>query len=141
MARGTLNAKKPNSANRAPTFATHNLTADGIVRGPDLTEATGRTWDAPVLRWFQVWRESAQAQLFTSTDWQRLVMLAPLVEKLETSATAALMSEIRMNEERLGATVVDRMRARIAITDENTTAEAATILSIVPGESDDELLD
>jgi hypothetical protein len=141
VSRGTTHPKKQNGANRGATFATHNLTADGVVRGPDLSEVTDRTWDADVLRWYQTWRESPQAQLFEATDWQRLALLATLVEKLYSGPTAAVMSEIRMNEERLGATFTDRMRARISITNETTTEEAARILSIVPGQTDDDLLD
>lgn len=139
MARGTLNPKKPNSANRnASTLgtSTHNLVADGIVRGPSLEDATGRSWDPDVTRWYAVWQLSAQAQLFQPTDWARLAMLAPLVEKHFSSPTGATMSEIRLNEERLGATVVDRLRARITISD----GTDATVLSIVD-DSDDDILD
>lgn len=138
MARGTTHATKPDSTSRRPTHAMTTLTPDGIVRGPDLPTATDRAWDPDVLRWYQTWRESAQAQLFTPTDWQRLALLAPLVEKHFSSPTGATMSEIRLNEERLGATVVDRMRARMVVTtgDEDTDA---TILSIVQ-ETDEDLL-
>lgn len=48
--------------------------------------------------------------MFTVTDWQRLAMLAELVEAFFSSPSAALMAEIRLNEERLGATPTDRLR-------------------------------
>lgn len=140
MARGTLNPKKPNSANRnasALASPTHVLTADGETRGPSLEDATGRTWDEDVLRWYRVWQLSAQAQIFQPTDWARLALLAPLVEKHFASPTGATMSEIRLNEERLGATVVDRLRARITIGD----GTDATVLTIVEDDSDDDILD
>ncbi|WP_405061886.1 hypothetical protein OG474_09595 [Kribbella sp. NBC_01505] len=139
MARGTLNPKKPNSVNRNNSgLGAHNhvLTADGVTRGPSLEEATGRTWDDDVNRWYDVWRNSAQAQIFQPTDWARLALLAPLVEKHFASPTGATMSEIRLNEERLGATVVDRLRARISIGD----GIDATILSLVDEEDDDDIL-
>lgn len=135
MAKGTLNPKKANSVNRNNSGlgnAIHNLVADGIVRGPSLEEATGRSWDPEVVRWYAVWQLSAQAQIFQPTDWARLAMLAPLVEKHFASPTGATMSEIRLNEERLGATVVDRLRARISVTDGTN----APVFSIV--EDDDE---
>lgn len=135
MARGTMHAKKENGANRGATFATQKLTDDGLTRGPSLEDATGRTWDDDVLRWYDVWRKSPQAQLFTSTDWQRLALLAPLVESHFAAPKAATMSEIRLNEERLGATVTDRMRARITV----TPAEDADVVSLsaVPDPAED----
>lgn len=139
MARGTLHQKKPNSVNRNASglsAATHKLTDDGQTRGPDLAEATGREWDADVLGWYDVWRKSPQAQLFAATDWQRLVMLAPLVESHFASPKAATMSEIRLNEERLGATITDRMRARMTILSED--GEGATVLTLHDGEESDE---
>ncbi|MEV4281364.1 hypothetical protein [Actinoplanes xinjiangensis] len=51
-----------------------------------------------------------QAAVFEGTDWLRLATLAPIVEAYWRRPSAAELSEIRMNEERLGATVVDRMR-------------------------------
>ena len=139
MARGTLHAGKPNSANRNKSgldAPTHVLADDGIVRGPDLTAATGRSdWDDDVLRWYDGWRRAPQAQLFTSTDWQRLALLAPLVEKYFEDPKSSTMSEIRLNEERLGATHVDRMRARMTVTPDD--APAAAVLSIAPDAEDD----
>lgn len=139
MARGTTHATKPDSTSRRPTFSMTTLTPDGIVRGPDLADVTDRTWDADVLRWYQTWRESAQAQIFTATDWQRLALLAPLVEKHFSAPTGATMSEIRLNEERLGATVVDRMRARMVVSTGDDAADAQ-VLSLVQDESDEDLL-
>lgn len=139
MARGTLNPKKPNSVNRNSSglgTATHVLVADGVTRGPALEDATCRAWDDDVNRWYGVWQLSAQAQIFQPTDWARLALLAPLVEKHFAAPTGATMSEIRLNEERLGATVVDRLRARISISD----GTDAAVLSIVD-DSDDDILD
>lgn len=67
--------------------------------------------------WYATWCASPQAQAFTVTDWQRLHMLAPLVGLYFKAPDKALMSEIRLNESLLGATHVDRLRARIKLGD------------------------
>ena len=54
-------------------------------------------------------------------------MLAPIVESYLRRPSAAALSEIRMNEERLSATVVDRMRARMRIEDADDTAPAPAL--------------
>ena len=90
------------------------LDADARVSRPpalpgaaDLSPATRR--------WYRTWATSAQATLFTGTDWQRLHMLAPLVERYFEKHDAKVLAEIRLNEEKLGATIVDRQRARVDI--------------------------
>lgn len=95
-----------------------SVTDDGTLRGPDLLEETGRRdWDPQTVAWYDRWRRSPQAQLFEATDWGRLIMLAPIVDYYHTSPkpSAAALSEIRLNEERLGATYVDRLRAKIRV--------------------------
>lgn len=119
MARGTLHASKPEGQRRRrnkPTHDTTTLQDDGKVRGPELSELTGREdWPEAVRVWYSTWRSAPQAQQFEQTDWLRLAMLAPIVEAHFRRPSAAALGEIRMNEERLGATVVDRMRARLQI--------------------------
>lgn len=42
----------------------------------------GRTkYLAPTLEWWERWTRGAQAKLFVETDWSRLQMIAPLVER------------------------------------------------------------
>lgn len=123
MARGTMHPQKPEGQRRrrnAPTLDSQTITPDDVVRGPALEDATGlMTWSRGTYRWYHTWRTSPQAQLFLPTDWERLILLAPMVENYLKRPTAAAMSEIRMNEERLGATVVDRLRARIGVAGED----------------------
>lgn len=96
---------------RARLAATAVVVDDGEARGPELHGDFG-----PFTRdWYDTWRRSAQGQLFTSTDWLRVRMLAPLIEAYSRRPSAAAFSEIRLNEERLGATYVDRLRARIRV--------------------------
>lgn len=134
MARGTLHAPKPNAARRnAPTHGETSLKADGVVRGPELAEQTGRDdWSDATLNWYETWRRSAQAQLFEPTDWSRLSMLAVVVDHYfkASKPSAQALSEIRMNEERLGALVVDRIRARMRI--ERPDGEPGADADVVP---------
>lgn len=139
MARGTMHAQKPEGQRRRRNKPTHDTTVytdTGEVYGPTLEDLTGKTWSASVLAWFEDWRRMPQARDFMRTDWRRLAMIAPLVEKMETSPGAAAMSEIRMNEERLGATVTDRMRARMAIVSDED--EESGLASVSPLHGDDE---
>lgn len=121
MARGTLHAGKPEGARRRRNSPTHDTTAlvrDDVLRGVPLEEATGvAEWLPQTLAWWETWRRSPQAQVFEETDWSRLAMLAAIVNSYWKKPGAAALGEIRMSEERLGATVVDRMRARMSISD------------------------
>lgn len=86
---------------------------DGAVHGPELPHEvlyTPRTVD-----WYETWRRAPQAAAFVGTDWQRLQMLAPLVDEYFLEPSTKLLAEIRLNESLLGATHVDRMRGRIKV--------------------------
>lgn len=113
------------------------LTDDGETRGPSIEEATGRAdWSPQALAYWETWRASPQAQAFAATDWQRLAMLVPLVETYWQYGGKEILGEIRLNEAALGATLTDRQRLRMRI----EAAEAAPVLSIVPGQRDEDLL-
>ena len=133
MARGTLHSPKPEGQRRrrnAPTHDSKPLVQDGEIRGPELEELTLRDdWSPYVRQWYETWRRSPQAAYFLDTDWQRLGLLARAVAQVERKMSATLMGEIRMNEERLGATVTDRMRARMVI--EEAEQDKAPVLEIV----------
>ncbi len=111
---------------RGAEFAT--VEDDAVVRGPELDG----DYSPATLAWYDVWRRSPQAALFESTDWLRLALLAPMVEKHLESPSAAAMSEIRMNEERLGATYADRLRARIKIERPDPGAKLAPVTELKP---------
>ena len=119
-------AQNPKRRRRnADTFAAGQVTvsADGKADAPKLPAAS--TYSRFTRAWYRTWCESPQAQAFVSTDWQRLHMLAPLVDLYFAEPRQALLSEIRLNESLLGATHVDRLRARITITPAQDTAESA----------------
>lgn len=64
------------------------------------------------MAWYETWRTSPQADAFLPTDWQRLHMLAVLVEEYWAEPKKELLSEIRLNEAALGGTAADRIRMR-----------------------------
>jgi hypothetical protein len=87
----------------------------------DETVLSGKRIKAPVLRngdryapetldWWMTWINSPQAEAFLSTDWERLQMLAVLVNDYYQKPTVGKMAEIRQNESLLGATVLDRKK-------------------------------
>jgi hypothetical protein len=94
------------------------------LRGPSLAKATGGQsilWQ-PELRelvdaWWTTWRRSGTAVAFLETDWSRLTMLIPLVKSYFDKPHYTKLAEIRQNESLLGATVVDRLKARIKVED------------------------
>jgi hypothetical protein len=102
------------------------VTRDGVLRGPSIEEATFQdTWSPATRAWWDDWRKSPQAALFETTDWRRLALLALTVENYLRRPAAALLSEIRLNEERLGALYLDRLRGKVRIEDDGTPTLAA----------------
>lgn len=99
----------------ADEFEEHAVTVedDGTLHGPELPHS--KLYGPRTLSWYETWRRAPQAAAFTVTDWQRLGMLAPIVEAYWMEPTTKLLAEIRLNESLLGATHVDRMRARIKV--------------------------
>lgn len=87
--------------------------ATGKAQAPALPGA--KDYSEQTRAWYATWCSSPQAQTFTVTDWQRLHMIAPLVEYYFNSPDTRLMTEIRLNESLLGATHVDRLKARIKV--------------------------
>jgi hypothetical protein len=87
--------------------------ADAEVRGPELPH--GALYGPQAIAWYETWRRAPQAAAFIGTDWQRLIMLAPLVDAYYLEPSTKLLAEIRLNEGLLGATHADRLRARIKI--------------------------
>lgn len=117
----------------ADTYAAETVTVSGAAASmaPKLPNAS--KYSRATRRWYETWCSSPQAQAFTPTDWQRLHMLAPLVEQYFAEPRKDLLAEIRLNEGLLGATHVDRLRARITIApkpdqaDVDNPAPAATV--------------
>jgi hypothetical protein len=87
------------------------LAPDGELRGRDLPE---HDWHPRTLRWWVTWRESAQAQTFTDTDWDFLEDTAFLHDAMSKGDTG-LAAELRIRVAKFGATPEDRMRLKIAV--------------------------
>lgn len=90
---------------RGPTF--NQVTAPWLDEEPDLKKL--------VERWWNTWRRSPLAEAFLETDWERLAMLVPLVASYYARPHYTKLAEIRQNESLLGATHVDRLKARIKV--------------------------
>jgi hypothetical protein len=97
----------------ADTFSDIKATVidDGEIVGPALEGQ----WSPMVRSWWDTWRRSPQAKTFLDTDWMRLRMVAPLLEKYLASPHHLTMAEIRQNESLLGATHTDRLKGRIKV--------------------------
>nr|BFD90702.1 hypothetical protein KitaXyl93_20620 [Kitasatospora sp. Xyl93] len=87
------------------------LPAGGFT-GPAPDLPGGHDYDSRTLSWYDTWKRSPQAATFLPTDWQRLHMLAQLVEAFWEEPKKELLAEIRLNEAALGGTAADRMRLR-----------------------------
>jgi hypothetical protein len=74
------------------------------------------------MSWYETWTKSPQARYFLATDWQRLAMLAPLVDEYFTDPSVKVMAELRQHEASLGATVTDRLRLNMQLDAEPAAA-------------------
>src|SRR5690242_2542000 len=70
------------------------------------------TWPKQTRDWWKVWGESAQAEMFTATDWAFLLDTAVLHAKLWSGETSSA-PELRLRVAKFGATIEDRARLRI----------------------------
>jgi hypothetical protein len=97
------------------TFAEAQVTvqADTEVDAPELPNA--RRYLKATRDWYATWCRAPQAAAFTATDWQRLHMLAPIVDAFWRKPDTRALAEIRINESLLGATHLDRLRGRIKV--------------------------
>jgi hypothetical protein len=100
----------------ADAVATTVLPADG-PDGPTPDLPGGDHYDGRTLVWYETWRASPQAATFLPTDWQRLHMLAELVQQYWEEPRKDLLSEIRLNEAALGGTAADRVRLRWSVSE------------------------
>lgn len=125
---GTGPRPNPNRRRRnADTYAdvqTRVKPTSSKLAGPTLAKATaGQSvlWTPDLVylvdAWWSTWRRSPLAEAFLETDWQRLTMLVPLVKSYYDKPHYTKLAEIRQNESLLGATVVDRLKARIKVED------------------------
>ena len=120
--------KEPSQRVRRNKDERLSLSRDGRARGPK----PNPDWHDDTKAWWDSWRKSIQAQVFESTDWQRLKMLARVVERFHSermspNAQKELLAEIRQNEQKLGATLEDRIRLKLDVRErESSQADPKT---------------
>lgn len=109
----------------ATTLTEKRLPAPELPNRNELQPSTRRWWDT--------WVESAQARSFTSTDWEALRMIVPLVDSYwkhvaigEPAKATALAGEIRLQQAKLGFTPEDRARLRMTVELEDDEPPKAT---------------
>lgn len=102
------------------------IVSDDELRGPELPEGvlgvntkTGELteWHPMTQRWWQTWRESAQAQTFTDTDWAFLVDTALMHHSMWDKGQWTLAAEVRLRAAKFGATPEDRARLKLKVDD------------------------
>jgi len=92
--------------------------ADGELRGPNLpidVLPKHEQWHPRTRDWWRTWRESPQAQSFTSTDWDFLLDTALMHHTMWSQGRWEFASELRLRAAKFGATPEDRMRLRMQI--------------------------
>lgn len=110
---------KPPAENRrrrnADTFGAEKQVIPDGGQIDELRTIPAGEWCDQVKLWWRVWSTCPQSVLFTVTDWLRLHVLIVTVQSYYDRPTAQKMAEIRQTEGLLGATYVDRMKARIKV--------------------------
>lgn len=72
--------------------------------------------------WYETFARSPIACRFTSTDWRRLLDIAPLKDQFYRG-NHSLAGEFRLQESLLGATVKDRQAMRVRVVDAPASEE------------------
>ncbi|MER5365748.1 hypothetical protein [Streptomyces sp. NPDC002722] len=98
------------------------ITPDDELRGPELPEGvlgvntkTGEfsEWHPMTLAGWKTWRESAQAQTFTATEWAFLIDTALMHHSMWDKGQWTLAAEVRLRAAKFGATPEDRARLKL----------------------------
>lgn len=95
-----------------------HVSQDGELRGfplPDGVLAENQDWHPATQAWWQTWRESAQAQKFTETDWRFLLDTALMHHTMWSKGRWEYAGEIRLRVGKFGATPEDRMRLKLSV--------------------------
>lgn len=104
---------------------TKQIDADGTLHGPDLpADVLNEPWHSRTLAWWQTWRESAQAQTFTGTDWDFLIDTALMHHTMWSKGRWEFAAELRLRAAKFGATPEDRARLKIEIVSPATQSPA-----------------
>lgn len=87
---------------------------------------------AETREWYETWAHSPMAVKFTGTDWNRLRwVVAPLFDRyMRSPGDTKLASELRLQEERFGGTVMDRMRLKQTIGSSDVAPEKQQVAEV-----------
>lgn len=96
--------------------------ADGEPHGPDLPD--GLDWPDATRDWWETWRKSPQAAMFTETDWSFLLDTAVLHMEF-WDGNRSVAAELRLRAAKFGATPEDRARLKIAVGEPAKPTQAA----------------
>lgn len=80
---------------------------------PPLPQAV--PWPEETMRWWKMWGESPQSELFSATDWDFLLDTALLHAQLWGDGNTGVLSELRIRLAKVGATLADRATLRITL--------------------------
>lgn len=100
---------------------TKKVAVDSALRGPELPggfinkDGELEPWHEVTLRWWNNWRRSAQATMFTPTDWDYLLDTALMHHKMWANGRWDFASEVRLRVAKFGATPEDRQRLKIEV--------------------------
>lgn len=103
-------------AERAKQAAKTKVIRHSNVYGYELPEGD---WHEHTVSWWDTWRKSPQASLFTGTDWSFLLDTALLHTKFWND-DATVAGELRQRVAKFGATPEDRARLKLEVTEPET---------------------
>lgn len=78
---------------------------------PELPE--GFEWHPRTVQWWEMWRDSPQAEHFMATDWDFLLDTALMHTAMWAKSQWTLAAEVRLRVAKYGATPEDRARLRM----------------------------
>lgn len=70
-------------------------------------------WSPLTLAWWESWRTSPQAKIFSQSDWQSLLTTAHVADQWHKTWKVSYAAELRQRESTFGATPLDRLRLRM----------------------------
>lgn len=102
---------------------TDKVTADGVLRGPDLPSGGEDFWPERTREWWETLRRSPMAKTWIAADWDTLIDTALLHRRLWAEGDTSVMSELRLRMSQFGTNPESRLRLRISV--EQEAEEAA----------------
>ncbi len=82
-------------------------------------------WHRLTREWWDSWVNSAQAELFSHTDWRSLITTAFVAERFYRGGSTSAAAELRTREKAFGATPYDRLSLRMSYLDVDAAEDKA----------------